>query len=175
MNRQAIDIAQLQIRPLHLFHTQWALVTSGDFAAGDYNTMTIGWGALGTMWSKPFAFVAVRHSRYTYTFMQKYDSFTVTAFPAVHHAALSLLGTKSGRDGDKITESGLTPQAGQVVAAPVFAEAEIVLECRKIYADDLNPAHFLDDSIYKHYPHRDFHCIYYCEIVHVSATPKYIA
>lgn len=173
MNRETIDIAQLQVRPLHLFHKQWALVTSGDFAAGNFNTMTISWGALGTMWSKPFAFVAVRHSRYTYSFMEKYDSFTITAFPSEHHDALSLLGTKSGRDGDKIAESGLTPEASQVVAAPVFAEAEIAIECRKMYADDLNPAHFLDDSIHKQYPHRDFHCIYFGEIVHVAATPAY--
>lgn len=175
MDRKPIDIAQLQVRPHHLFDTQWALLTAGDFTRGDFNTMTIGWGALGTLWSKPFVFVAVRHSRYTYTFMEKYDTFTVTAFPPEHHAALSLLGGRSGRDGDKIAESGLTPQAAQVVAAPVFAEAEIALECRKIYADDLNPAHFLDRTIDKHYPRKDYHCIYYGEIVHTAATPEYIA
>jgi flavin reductase (DIM6/NTAB) family NADH-FMN oxidoreductase RutF len=175
MNRKAIDIAQLEVRPHYLFNSQWALLTSGDFASGAFNTMTIGWGALGTMWSKPFVFVAVRHSRYTYTFMEKYDTCTVTAFPPEHHKALSLLGSRSGRDGDKIAKSGLTPQAGQVVAAPIFVEAEIALECRKIYADDLNPAHFLDRTIDKHYPQKDYHCIYYGEIVHTAAAPDYIA
>ena len=81
MKRTQIDISQLVVRPHSLFHHQWMLLTAGDFECGEFNTMTIGWGALGTMWSKPFAFVAVRHSRFTYEFMEKYDSFTLTAFP----------------------------------------------------------------------------------------------
>ena len=175
MQRKPIEISKLQIQPHHLFHHQWALLTCGDYAKKDFNTMTIGWGALGTMWSRPFAFVAVRHSRYTYQFMQKYDTFTLTAFPGEYHQALSLLGNKSGRDGDKIAESGLTPEAAHEVAAPAFKEAEIVIECQKMYADDLNPAHFLDDGIYRHYPKRDFHCIYYGEILYVSGIDKYQA
>jgi len=175
MNRKTIDIASLKVQPHHLFHTQWALLTSGDFAGKHFNTMTIGWGALGTMWSKPFAFVAVRHSRFTYEFIEKYDTFTLSAFPSKFHDALSLLGSRSGRDGDKITASGLTPIAGSRVASPVFAEAEIVIECQKMYADDLNPAHFLDTTIDKHYPQKDYHRIYYGEIVHTEAVQAYIA
>lgn len=173
MLRQPIDIAQLTLQPHHLFHKQWVLLTSGDYAKGDFNTMTIGWGAIGAMWSRPFAFVAVRHSRYTFEFMEKYDTFTLTAFPEAYHDALSLLGSRSGRDGDKITPSGLTPEPALVVAAPGFEEAEILIECQKMYADDLNPAHFLDESIYRNYPNRDFHRIYYGEILQASGTEKY--
>jgi flavin reductase (DIM6/NTAB) family NADH-FMN oxidoreductase RutF len=175
MPRQSITIEALTLQPHYLFHHQWALLTSGDFATGQYNTMTIGWGAIGTMWSVPFAFVAVRHSRYTYQFMEKYDTFTVAAFPGQYHQALSLLGSRSGRDGDKISAAGLTPEASNQVAAPSFKEAELVLECRKMYADDLNPAHFLDESIYKQYPKRDYHCIYYGEILAVWGVDKYAA
>lgn len=174
MPRQPIDIDQLQLKPHDLFHNQWVLLTSGDYAKNDFNAMTIGWGAIGTMWSKPFAFVAVRHSRYTFQFMEKYDTFTLTAFPQAYHAALNLLGSRSGRDGDKIADSGLTPQPASTVAAPSLAEAELLIECRKIYADDLNPAHFLDDSIYRHYPNRDFHRIYYGEILGVFATEEFL-
>lgn len=174
MQRKPIEIKNLQIKPHYLFHHQWVLLTAGDFSMKDFNTMTIGWGAIGTMWSRPFAFVAVRFSRYTFTFMEKHDTFTLTAFPEEYHQALSLLGTKSGRDGDKIAESGLTPIAANVVAAPAFEEAEIVVECKKIYANDLNPAHFIDEDIYRHYPNRDFHRIYYGEILHASGIDKYI-
>jgi flavin reductase (DIM6/NTAB) family NADH-FMN oxidoreductase RutF len=173
MQRIPIDIADLKIQPHHLFHHQWCLLTSGDYTKGEFNTMTIGWGAIGTMWSRPFVFVAVRHSRYTYKFMQKFDSFTVSAFPREFHKALSYLGSHSGRDGDKISKSGLTPEPSIAVSAPSFREAEIVIECQKIYADDLNPVHFLDETIYNNYPNRDFHRIYYGEILHVSAVEKY--
>jgi len=173
MQRKPIDIAYLQIKPHHLFHHQWVLLTAGDFSKHDFNTMTIGWGAIGTMWSRPFALVAVRFSRYTFNFMEKYDTFTLTAFPETYHKALSLLGTKSGRDGDKIAESGLTPISASVVPAPAFDEAEIVIKCKKIYANDLNPAHFLDEGIHRHYPNRDFHRIYYGEILFAEGVDNY--
>ena len=175
MERKPIEIANLKIQPHDLFHHQWCLLTAGDYAREKFNTMTIGWGALGTMWSRPFAFVAVRHTRYTYEFMQQYDSFTISAFPEEYQDALSYLGSHSGRDGDKIAEAGLTPEPSTSVQAPSFKEAEIVIECRKTYADDLNPAHFLDETIYMHYPNRDFHRIYYGQILHVSAVGKYNA
>ena len=175
MQRHPINIAKFQVQPHHLFHNQWALLASGNFKAGDFNAMTISWGALGTMWSTPFAFVAVRHSRYTYQFMEKYETFTLSAFPDQYHDALNLLGTRSGRDGDKITAAGLNPEASLQVAAPSFKEAEIIIECQKMYADDLNPAHFLDESIHKHYPNRDYHCIYYGEILAVTGVDKYSA
>ncbi len=175
MQRHFIDIAQLKIQPHQLFNKQWMLITSGDYAKDKFNTMTIGWGAIGTMWSKPFTFVAVRHSRYTFEFMEAYDTYTLTAFPQKYRDALNLLGSRSGRDGDKISAAGLTPEPASAVASPAFKEAEIVIECQKIYADDLNPAHFLDDSIYKHYPNRDFHRIYYGEILKTAVTSEYIA
>jgi flavin reductase (DIM6/NTAB) family NADH-FMN oxidoreductase RutF len=107
--------------------------------------------------------------------MEKFDTFTLATFPAEYHSALNLLGSQSGRDGDKIAASGLTPQASIVVKAPSYLEAELVIECQKMYADDLNPAHFLDETIYRHYPNRDFHRIYYGEILAVFATEKYLA
>lgn len=173
MHRKQIDIAELTIQPHHLFHHQWVLLAAGDFAAGKFNAMTIGWGALGTMWSKPFAFVAVRHARYTFQFIDKFETFTLSAFPEDYHQALDLLGTRSGRDGDKITAAGLTPEASHAVAAPSFAQAEIVIECRKTYASDLDPAQFLDESIHRHYPDQDYHRIYYGEIVSVAGIDKY--
>lgn len=173
MQRKIIDIEKLTVQPHDLFHNQWMLITSGDFQAETFNTMTIGWGAIGTMWSKPFTFVAVRHSRYTYEFMEKFNTFTLTAFPNEYQDALKLLGSRSGRDGDKISAAGLTPEPSIQVAAPSFKEAEIVIECQKMYADDLNPVHFLDDDIFRHYPNHDFHCIYYGEIISVAGIDKY--
>lgn len=174
MQRKPIDVAQLTIRPHDLFHHQWLLLSCGDYTKGESNTMTIGWGAFGTLWEKPFVFVAVRHSRYTFEFMEKHDSFTLAAFPNEYHQALSLLGSRSGRDGDKISASGLTPEASSIVAAPSFKEAELLVECRKMYWNDLNPVHFLDESIYDMYPNHDYHRIYYGEILQVFATEKYI-
>ena len=165
MTRQRIPIEEFVVKPQHLWATQRLLLTSGDFTAGRFNAMTVGWGSLGVMWGIPFAQVVVRPVRYTYEFMERYDTFTLCAFPKKYYSALQLLGTKSGRDGDKIAESGLTPMASTQVAAPSYAEAELVLECRKIYWDDMAKDHFLDARIEKNYSRLDYHRIYYGEIV----------
>jgi len=175
MHRKPVKFDRLTIQPHDLFHKQWILLTCGDYTLGKFNTMTIGWGAVGTMWSRPFTFVAVRHSRYTYEFMEAYNTFTLSAFPDEYHKALSFLGSRSGRDGDKISLAGLTPEPASLVASPAFKEAELVIECQKMYADDLNPAHFIDMAIHDIYQKRDYHRIYYGEILHISATEKYTA
>jgi flavin reductase (DIM6/NTAB) family NADH-FMN oxidoreductase RutF len=149
------------------------LLTSGDFAAGHFNTMTVGWGSLGVMWRRPFAQVVVRPTRYTYEFMEQYDTFTLSAFAETYRQALQLLGTKSGRDGDKIAEAGITPIASTLVPAPGFAEADLVIECRKMYWQDMAPAQFLDPAIENHYAKKDYHRIYFGEVVTIQGTEAY--
>ena len=173
MDRKPIDVGNLLVRAHHLWAEQWMLLTAGVFVAGKFNTMAVGWGSLGTMWSKPFAQVVVRPGRYTLEFMAQYDTFTLCAFPEAHRGAVQLLGSKSGRDGDKIAESGLTPSASTVVAAPCFVEAELVIECRKIYRQDMDPSNFLDPTIDANYPQKDYHRVYFGEIVAVSGVEAF--
>ncbi len=165
MTRELIPTEEFTTRIHHLWDVQSLLLTSGDYAQCRFNAMTIGWGSIGYIWRRPFIQILVRHTRYTYQFMESFDTFTVCAFPDNCHAALKLLGTKSGRDGDKIAESGLTPAASTMIAAPGYVEASLVLECRKIYWDDIDPQHFLTPEIDKHYPARDYHRIYFGEIL----------
>ena len=81
--------------------------------------------------------------------------------------ALQFCGTRSGRDHDKAAETGLTPvetDRGNVI----FEEARLVIECRKIYEDDLRKKNFLLPEVAKkHYPKDDFHRFYMGEIVNV--------
>ena len=106
-------------------------------------------------------------------FMERFVSFTLCAFDPEHAGALELLGTRSGRDGDKIAQAGLTPVAAQRIAAPGFAEAVLTIECRKLYWDDLDPSKFLDPTIEAHYPQKDYHRIYFGEILRVAGSRDY--
>jgi flavin reductase (DIM6/NTAB) family NADH-FMN oxidoreductase RutF len=81
----------------------------------------------------------VKPTRYTYDFLESFPTFTLCHFPPEHRKALLYLGTHSGRDGDKISASGLTPMLSTAVAAPCFAEADLVFECLKVYAEDYRP------------------------------------
>ncbi len=172
MNRKEIAIDEFSF-DASIIHKQWLLLTAGDFTSGNYNAMTISWGSAGTIWNKPFFQVVVRPTRYTRKFMESGEYFTLSAFPEDHRPALSLLGSKSGRDGDKIKLSGLTPIPSRIAPAPGYAEAELIVECRKMYWQDLDPSHFLDPAILGNYPKEDFHRAYFGEIVAVSGTNKY--
>ena len=173
MTRQPIPIQDLTVRPHYIWAEQWLLLTAGDFSQNRFNTMTVGWGSLGTMWNKPFAHIVVRPGRYTYEFTEQFDTFTLSALPERYRKALQILGTKSGRDGDKIAEAGLTPIASTTVAAPAFDEAELILECHKLYRQIMDPACFLDPEIDTNYPAKDYHTIYYGEIVAVHGTERF--
>ena len=168
-----IPADQFVTRIHHLWNDQWFLLTSGDFNKGDYNTMTVAWGFFGIMWSKPMAVVVVRPTRYTFGFMNRYDTFTLCAFDDEHYDDLMLLGTLSGRDGDKIAKTGLTPVAATRVAAPVFKEAVLAVECKKVYTDDFKPQNFLDPYIETKYPLRDYHRMYFGEVIHIRGEDSF--
>jgi flavin reductase (DIM6/NTAB) family NADH-FMN oxidoreductase RutF len=165
MHLNPIPFDKFVIKPVHLWDLQWMLLTSGDFAGDKFNTMTVGWGSIGYLWRKPFVQIVVRPVRYTYQFMEEFDTFTLCAFPDMYHSALQHLGTKSGRNGNKIAEAGLTPIASTKIAAPGYVEANLIIECRKIYWDDINPQNFLDPELDKNYPRKDYHRIYFGEIL----------
>jgi flavin reductase (DIM6/NTAB) family NADH-FMN oxidoreductase RutF len=168
-----IAFDQLRVNAHHLWLRKWLLLTAGDHASGYYNAMTVGWGSLGAMWNLPFAQVVVRPTRHTHGFMERFDSFTLCAFPERRRSALQLLGTRSGRDGDKIQAAELTPIASTKVAAPGFAEAELIIECRKIYWQEFDPRHFLKAEIEGNYPQKDYHRVYFGEIVAIQGESAY--
>ncbi|MFZ2657173.1 MAG: flavin reductase [Victivallales bacterium] len=173
MKRVEIPFDKFSLSVLKSWETDWFLLTSGNAKDGLYNTMTVAWGSFGVMWKKPFAMVVVRPGRHTYGFMEKYNSFTLSAFGEEYRKALNFCGTKSGRDIDKIRESGITPIPSSKIDAPGFDEAELIIECSKMYYDDFKPGNFLDASIEKNYPDKDYHRIYFGEIVSISGVKKY--
>lgn len=168
-----IPIYDFNTNIFDLWDKKWFLLTAGDFKTGQFNTMTISWGSMGIMWNKPFVQVVVRPTRHTFGFMEKYQTFSLSAFAETFRPALKLLGTRSGRDGDKIAEAGLTPMAGNRIAAPAFREAELVFECEKIYQSDFNPEQFLDPNIENNYPKRDYHRIYFGMIKGIFGSDQY--
>lgn len=141
-----------------MFNNQWALVTAGD--PGHYNTCTIAWGSLGTIWGGPgggrsIVTVYVNPDRYTYDFLKASDIFTVEFFPPEYRKALGYLGSHSGRDGDKVAAAGLTPK--ELAGGVTFEEADLTFVCRKLYQGEFQRdglAEEIDQGIYKDWnPH----------------------
>ncbi len=166
MKRKEIHVGELQVNIFHLWEKEWFLLSAGDFEAGNYNAMTVAWGSLGWMWSRPFVQVVVRPTRYSYFFMNQFESFTLCHFPQDYEKALRYLGSVSGRDvPDKIQIAGLNPEALPGVEAPAYKEADLVLACKKIYWQDMDETHFLSPYIMQKYPEeKDFHRIFFGEV-----------
>ncbi len=129
-----INAAELNFNPWNRIGKDWFLLTSGD--ENKWNTMTAAWGSAGLMWRKNTFNAVVRPTRYTYEFMEKNDLFTVSFFNEKYKSALSFCGSHSGRDCDKAKETGLTPKF--IDGTVAFEEAELILVCRKIYAQDMD-------------------------------------
>jgi len=158
-----IDVTKLSVDAVNLWMNRWLLLTAGTY--DDCNMMAVAWGSVGCMWSKPFAHVVVRPQRHTRKYMDQLDSFTLCAFPEKYRKDLQTLGTLSGRDGDKLSRTGLTLTVSRSVSAPSYKEADLVLECRTIYYQDMDPGGFVDKTIQDNYPTNDYHRIYYGEIL----------
>ncbi|MDR1792148.1 MAG: flavin reductase [Bacteroidales bacterium] len=161
---------------LFLINHQWMLITSGNET--DFNTMTASWGGFGTLWNKPINFMFVRNTRYTFEFLEKNVNYTISFYDtAKYKDVLTMLGTKSGRNTDKIKESGFTPlQMPQ--GSMAFAEADMIIECSILYKDQLNPHNISSKEIlnmfdfYTNEKKIDRHYVFFGEIVSVWKKEK---
>ena len=160
-----IDISELSFNPFDKIGKQWMLLTGGN--RDKYNTMTASWGQLGVLWNKNVLTCYVRPNRYTFGFIDKDECFTASFLGEEYRKALSFCGSHSGRDCDKAKETGLTP--AEIDGCMTFAEAELVLVCRKLYSYDMQESGFLtDDGISERFFSSDpYHRAYISEITGV--------
>ena len=151
-----------RINPFDAIGRRGMLITATK-KDGSFNTMTASWGTLGVLWNKPVCTIYIRPQRYTYEFAEAGDAITLSFFDHTFDDALRFCGTKSGRDVDKIAHCGLAPcktKNGGVY----FLEASHVIIARKLYADSLKEELFLHSEPLSHYPKKDYHRTYICEI-----------
>ncbi len=136
--------------------------------AGDPpNPMTIGWGTLGEIWHMPVFTVLVRPTRFTFGRMEKSSSFSVCLLSDRYIKELAICGTKSGREMDKIKSCGFSLESGIRINTPYIAESDIHYECRIVHKHRIDP-NTLDKAInLRYYPEKDWHMVYYGEILGV--------
>ncbi|MGO5292793.1 flavin reductase [Porcincola sp. LCP21S3_C12] len=129
-----------------LFRKQWAVVAAGNMEK--FNACTVSWGSLGTLWTRPghsgsIVTVYLYPTRYTRELVAENENFTVSFFPKDYKKALAILGTRSGRNEDKIAVSGLTPIP--VAGSVAFKEASLTFVCRKIYQHQMTKSDLAQD------------------------------
>ena len=165
---EEIKPAALAENAIKLIGYDWMLITAGEEQR--YNTMTASWGSMGMLWNKPVMFIFIRPQRYTYEFVELEEKFTCSFFDEKYRSKLNFCGTYSGRDCNKVEEVNLTPMfSGDYIS---FEEARIIMECRKIYYQDINPDCFVLPGIQKHYPDNDYHRMYIGEIISLKVKKE---
>ena len=161
MNERFYEIPAEELEnAIKLIGKDWMLITVRD---GDgVNAMTASWGALGVLWNKNICTCFIRPQRYTYGLCEENDRLSFAFLPETYRNALRYCGSHSGRDSHKLVDAGLSTT--KLDGVPVIAEAELVLVCRKLYADDLRENKFIDKTLLSNYENKDFHRFYVCEI-----------
>jgi flavin reductase (DIM6/NTAB) family NADH-FMN oxidoreductase RutF len=134
-------------------------------AGNRLNVMTIGWAAFGVVWQKPIMMVAVRSSRHTFGIIEAAGDFTVTVPKGGMAKEIALCGSKSGRDMDKFKAAGLQTSKGMKVVSPIIKAPGYHYECKIVYKSAMNPAFLDKDYDRSLYPQKDYHTLYFGEIM----------
>jgi len=133
---KSIEPEEIGENPIRLIGKDWMLITAGT--PENFNTMTASWGGYG-MWKVPVAYILVNPARYTFGFLEEAEVFTLSFYdPSEHRDVLrQVFGGTSGRDTDKVEESGFTPMlAGPGIA---YAEARMIIVCKQSFATNTDP------------------------------------
>lgn len=158
-----IKPSEITKNPFDMIGKDWLLLSAGS---DKLNTMTVSWGGVGVLWNKNVVFTFIRPQRYTLEFVENEEYFTLSGFGGDYKKELAYCGSKSGRDVDKVGQTGLTPVTDE--SAPYFAQAKIVLVCKKLYKQDMLPECFIDPTLdSEYYADKDYHKMFVGEIVKV--------
>ncbi|MCJ7771878.1 MAG: flavin reductase family protein [Desulfobacterales bacterium] len=133
-------------------------------SGSDLNTMTIGWATIGIVWQKPIFMVAVRDSRYTFTIIENADDFAVSVPLKNMTDEIRFCGTKSGRNVDKFKECKFSIKNSRTIFSPIINISGIHFECKIVFKSAMDQT-FLIDEYEKLYPQKDYHTLYFGEIL----------
>ena len=159
-----IDIRDVKKNMLKAISDEWMLISAGNEEKS--NMMTASWGLIGELWFRDVAVCFIRPQRYTLNFVEENETFALSFFGTEQKQALSFCGSKSGKDYDKLKETGLTPVYSD--GTVYYEEAKLVLICKKIAVSEVKPEQILEKSIIDRcYPEKDFHKIFVGEIIRV--------
>lgn len=157
------DITSYNLNVFSELGNKWGIVTAGDKTTG-YNCLTVSWGGFGVIWGKNVAYIFVRHSRYSFEFLEKSDSVTISFLSDDYKKAKGLIGTVSGRDTDKMKDAGLTYTYDPDFNGSYITQAEYCFKMKKLYSVDLPYEPLSDEIKDRYYPNGDMHRMYVCEI-----------
>jgi flavin reductase (DIM6/NTAB) family NADH-FMN oxidoreductase RutF len=159
-----VDLTTFEARPFSLLDKEWAILVGGKERP---NPMTVSWGGMGTLWNRPVLSVYVRPTRFTFEGLNAHPEFTLNFLPISQRKALEVCGSTTGRDANKWELAQLTAEPAARIAVPRVKQAHLVFECRLLSHADIDPAHFREPKLESLYPLKDYHRIFFGEVLGV--------
>jgi flavin reductase (DIM6/NTAB) family NADH-FMN oxidoreductase RutF len=104
-------------------------ITAGN--KDQYNSMVGSGGGMGLLFKKPVTWCIFQQGRYTFELIMKEQTYTVSYFPKEYKKQMMFLGSKTGRDNNKMKEVELTSiitPSGNIS----FTEARLIFECKLV-------------------------------------------
>ncbi|MBO8482231.1 MAG: flavin reductase family protein [Muribaculum sp.] len=133
-----------------------AVLVSCGVSREEYNLITVAW--TGTVCTEPpMCYISMRKDRHSYGIISRTRECVINLTTEALARATDWCGVNSGRDHDKFTECGITPEPSAVVSAPSLAESPVSIECRVNRIIPLGS-----------------HDMFLLDVVNVAADPKYI-
>lgn len=105
------------------------VITAGN--TNHYNSLTASGGGMGVLFKKPTTWSILRADRYTFELILKEQTYTMSYFPDEYRKQVMFLGSRSGRESDKMKEvelTGIQTPLGNIS----FEEARLIIECKLI-------------------------------------------
>jgi flavin reductase (DIM6/NTAB) family NADH-FMN oxidoreductase RutF len=93
------------------------------------NIITLSWAA-NVCSNPPTMVVGIRPERYSYNLVKSAGEFVLNIPSTNLIEGTVFVGTKSGRDYDKFSECGFTPEPASKINAPMIKECPISIECK---------------------------------------------
>ncbi|MFW9925998.1 MAG: flavin reductase family protein [Candidatus Thorarchaeota archaeon] len=104
------------------------------------NIITLSWVA--NVCSRPPSIVAgIRPERHSYEMVKEAKEFVLNIPSTDQFEGTEFAGTKSGRNYDKFTECGFTPEPASKINAPMIKECPINIECKTTQVIPLGAHH----------------------------------
>ena len=122
-----------------LIGKDFTVITAGK--ADLYNSMIASFGGWGILFGEPTTWCFLRANRYTLEIIAKEKSYTMSYFADEYKDQILFLGSKSGRNSEKMRENTLT-----MIQTPSenisYEEARLIIECTLTEVTTVNPEDF---------------------------------
>ena len=115
--------------PQTLLYPLPAVLVSCGANPAEYNIITIAWTGIICS-NPPMCYISVRPQRHSYDIIKSTGEYVINLPTRDLLREVDWCGTRTGRKFNKFEATGLTPEPGLKVDAPIIMEAPVHLECR---------------------------------------------